>query len=263
MPSLIPVIPPFSNNSPPWYNNGVWGQLGCAIAQPGRYLQTCNEDIWDFVDTAGAQLFSAIWRFGDRVKRAPLRRECAWAYYSLLAQGLKRLSDMTVVDGASDPPSAKINPSYEMFTVYPVPFYGRLGNVNPWLRYAVKKTFEMLTEAMQHPDNTRANGVTQGFLEVVSAPLLDMMVDFATTHFGYTRDQVLILPATPATPPTITSATSAIPGFTFTIPDVRWGRDPVQGYSPRRYVMSSELPRARCRRPAGPPTLTSLSRCKG
>lgn len=220
MPALIPVVPPFGNNSPPWYNNGVWGQLGCAIAQPGRYLQTCNEDVWDFVDSCGLQLFSALWRFRERMLRGPLGRECAWAYYQLLFQGMKKLDDMTVKDGASSFEGEKINPTYQMFRVFPVPFYGRLGNVNGWLQYAVKKTFRMLTEAMQHPDNVRPSGVTERFNKVCKGPILEMLIDLATSHFGYTRDEVLT------------------PGFS--IPDIRWGTDPVQGYKPGRYIMSSE-----------------------
>src|SRR5690242_18715621 len=65
--TLQAIAPPFRTNAPAWYTNGVWGTLGCAVAQPGRYLQTCNEPIWTFTTVVGRQLFQTWWQYGDRL----------------------------------------------------------------------------------------------------------------------------------------------------------------------------------------------------
>jgi hypothetical protein len=194
--NLIPVIPPFGNNAPPWYNNGIWGKMGCAFPTPGKYLQTANEMIWDLVNLAGLNLFDAIWSRDDRLVNGGLSKECAQAVYALIIQGRKALSDMTVPSNANAPVAVSDRPMAKAFVVYPVPFYdNKIGLVNPFLQYFVGQAFRLMTEAMRHQDNTRALFVTPAFQLAVQPPLQLMLQKLATSHFGYDGQAVLANPS--------------------------------------------------------------------
>ena len=89
MPELEVQAPPFRSDAPPWYKNGVWAKLGCAVPQTGRYLHTCNSGIWEFVDVAGRQIFHTLWNFDDRKFEAPPSKNCLWEVYQLIVVGRK------------------------------------------------------------------------------------------------------------------------------------------------------------------------------
>src|SRR4051812_40434727 len=96
--SLVAINPPFRTNTPPWYCNGIWGDLGCAVPQPGRYLQTNNQKIYELVTVAGRQLFHVMWHYKDRKFERFPSRDCLWEVYQLLTVLRKRLQDNTVPD---------------------------------------------------------------------------------------------------------------------------------------------------------------------
>lgn len=220
MPDLIATVPPFRSDAPPWYKNQVWGDLGCAVPQPGKYLHTMNSGIWKLVDMVGRQLFQTLWKYDDRRVEAFVGRDCMFEVYNLILVGRKRINDKTVPSGESPPAVTHATPAYQMFKFYPVPFYGNLGCVQPFLRYATEKALLMLTEAMQHSDNERADFVTPGFAQAVQPYLQAILIEMGTSYFGFSR------------------AEAAAPDFT--IPDVRWGNDPAQGYNPVRYGVPVE-----------------------
>src|SRR2546423_1830635 len=76
--TLTAIKPPFKNNAPAWYCNGVWRRLGCAVPQPGRYLQTGNEVIYSFVDEVSRELFQIMWGYRDRKLERYVSKECLW-----------------------------------------------------------------------------------------------------------------------------------------------------------------------------------------
>lgn len=220
MPDLIPVVPPFKTDSPPWYNNGVWGHLGCAVPQVGKYLHTVNVAIRGFVEVCGLQMFNSLWRYEDRLLTTFVTRDCMWELYQLIVIGRKRVNDRTVRAGESPPPDTHASPAYQMFRLYPVPFYGRLGCPQPFLNYAAEKALLMMTEAMQHQDNERHDFVTENFAGAVMPYLQSILIRMATDYFGYTREE------------------ASAPDFV--IPDNRWGKDPATGYNPAKYHVSAE-----------------------
>jgi hypothetical protein len=226
--NLIPATPLFSNNSPPWYNCGKWGALGCAIPMPGKYLQTENESIWDLVNLAGLEAFDANWSYDDRLLNGPLSKECAIAIYNLIIQGRKMLGDITVQPQTLGPISQNTSPTYKTFVVYPIPLYGKLGIVNPYIQYFNAQVLRFMSECMKHQDNGKSLYVTPTFQSAVQVPLQLMLVKLATSHFGYAGPAVLGNPA-------FTLAQSDWDNYNpyqFITPAQRTGTPPPPGYKP-------------------------------
>jgi hypothetical protein len=187
-----------------------------------------NIAIYKFVDFVGLQLFRALWLFPDRrFVRAPNIRP-VWEIYQAVISGRKHLSDRAVPDDKArfDPKNSR--PSPVMFRVYPVPFFGNHGCVQPEFREWSELMLLMLTEAMKHNDNLLAFDVTQNFFEVVSPYLQRVLVQMATQYFGFTREQA--------------------EARDFVIPDAAWqqqlpggtGTPPVNRYAPDLYRMNFE-----------------------
>lgn len=178
------VNPPFRTNAPAWYTLGIWGKLGCAVPQPGRYLQSNNEVILDLVKVAGQQLFYAMWNFPDRKFQRYPSRDILYALHQFLIFGRKRLADLTVVPNQSPMLPTHAKPAPQMFIVNPVPFYGPLGCINAWLMKFANMIMLMCSEAMQHTDNEIAYYVTKDFHDVCYGYLKYLLVDMAMKFFG-------------------------------------------------------------------------------
>src|SRR5258708_36058402 len=90
---LIAINPPFRNNAPPWYTppGTVWAELGCAVPQPGRYLQTNNGVIYDFVALAGRAIFDVMWQHDDRKFDRWPSRDVPWEIHPLFTIARSRL----------------------------------------------------------------------------------------------------------------------------------------------------------------------------
>lgn len=187
---LIPINPPFRSNAPPWYtpSGTIWGQLGCAVPQPGRYLQTNNEVIYDFVNVAGYSLFDVMWRFQDRKFLRYPSRDCLYQIHQLLVFSRGRLVTKTTLPNESPLLPTHATPAPKMFLVYPVPFYGPLGCINQWLRLTAEMTMLMCSEAMQHADNELGYHITKPFFDSTYGYLKYLLVDMATKFFGVAKD---------------------------------------------------------------------------
>lgn len=214
---LIPINAPFRTNAPPWYTppGTVWSQLGCAVPQVGRYLQTNNEIIFDFVNVVGASLFNTMWKFDDRKFARFPSRECLYEVHQLLTVGRSRLVAKTTLPNQTPLLPTKATPVPKMFLVYPVPLYGPLGCVNQWLRLACEMSLLMTSEAMQHSDNELGYHVTKPFFDTCYGYIKYLIVDMATKFFG--ED------------PAIASADN------YLIPDSKWA-----AYNPAQYSVSVE-----------------------
>jgi hypothetical protein len=188
---LQSVNPPFRTNAPPWYTppdpsgqQSVWGKMGCAVAQPGRYLQTNNRRILDLVTVAGRQLFHVLWHYQDRKFERFASRDCLYECHKLLTLARKRLTDNTVLPNQTPLQPTRGSPSPAMFTVYPVPLYGPLGSVNVWLGDFASMTLLFMAEAMQHRDNELGYYWTQDFALTCYPYIKYLIVDMATKFFG-------------------------------------------------------------------------------
>jgi hypothetical protein len=191
MPPLELQSPPFRSDSPPWYNNGVWGTLGCAVPQTGKYLHTTNIPIWELVDVAGRQLFHLLWHYDDRKFESPPSKNCLWEVYSLILIARKRIADRTYGPEETVPLATHAKPAPQMFRLYPVPFYGRLGCVNSFLYEATQNCLLLLTEAMEHADNERSGYTTLSFAQALTPYLQGILTTLATKFFNYPRKDTL------------------------------------------------------------------------
>lgn len=182
--TLQAIMPPFRSNAPPWYANGVWGQMGCAVSQPGRYVQTDNEVIWDFVTGAGRQLFNVFWNHTDRKYARWPSVTCLWDVYELLIFGRKWLNDNAVQPQIPPLEPTHAKPAPQMFVANPIPLYGALGCTNLWLGRVGKLSLMMLTEAMQHTDNDLSFHVTLDFFSTIYPYVKYLLVDLAKRFFN-------------------------------------------------------------------------------
>jgi hypothetical protein len=190
--SLVNVPAPFHSNAPPWYNNGVWGTLGCAVFQTGRYMHTNNVWIYEFMDVCGRQLFETMWNYDDRLFERPPSRDCLYEIYTLIKIARKRLADNAVPDGQSPLRPTHAKPAPQMFCAYPVPFYGTYGCPNSFLRLTTEMGLLMLSEAAQHADNQLPYWVSQAFAQAIGPYLQFVLVQMATRYFGYTSAQAMV-----------------------------------------------------------------------
>lgn len=213
--TLTAITPPFRNNAPPWYGNGIWADLGCAVPQPGRYLQTSNQKIYELVNIVGRELFDVMWKYKDRKVESFPTYPCLYRVYQMLVWARKRLADNTVADNAIPLLPTHVNGALKMFNVFPVPLYGRMGCLNPWLEETCSMTLNFLSEAMQHTDNDLAYHWTQNFAQTLYGNIKYMMVNVATRFFG------------------VDLATASVDGYT--IPDTVWTT-----YNPSKYGVSTE-----------------------
>ena len=212
---LQSINPPFRSNAPAWYTPGIWGTLGCAVPQPGRYLQTNNRIIYDLVNMVGAQVFSTVWQYPDRLFTRFPSMSCLYDMYNLLIIARKRLNDRLVPDNQLPLLPTHAKPAPQMFLVYPTPLYGDLGCVNSWIGDFVMFAQMMQSEAMQHSDNELGFYITQSFFNTCYGYVKYMIVDMATKFFGYTR--------------------AAASADTFVLQATDW-----QNYNPAQYSVSVE-----------------------
>jgi hypothetical protein len=183
---LVPIVPPFRSNAPPWYTppGTVWSKMGCAVPQPGRYLQTNNGVIFDFVNMAGRALFDVYWRWDDRKFDRFPSRDCLYEVHQLLVIGRTRLVAKAALPNSSPLIPTKAKPSPQMFVVFPVPFYGPLGCPNQWLHRTGEMVMMMISEAMQHSDNELGFYVTKDFFDVAYGYIKYLLIDLAVKFFG-------------------------------------------------------------------------------
>jgi hypothetical protein len=193
----------------------VWGDLGCAVPQPGRYIQTSNKPIWDFVTVTGRQLFSTLWQYPDRLFDRFPSRDCLYEIYQLLVIGRKRLADRTVLPNQTPLQPTRGKPAYQMFKVFPTPLYGPMGCPNVWLSDVVTYGMMMLSEAMQHSDNELSFYWTKEFHDTIYPYIKYMLTDMGTKFFGISLD--------------------AASKDDFVIPDSAW-----QTYNPAQFSVSVE-----------------------
>jgi hypothetical protein len=201
---LTAVVAPFRTNSPPWYTpkGTVWAAMGCAVPQAGRYIQTNNNVIFETINEMGKALFEILWKYPDRTFDRSPSRDCLWQVYSMLLDARKRMANNSYAPNETPTLAVKYTTAPEMFTVYPVPFYGALGCPNQWLHRLAEMTFAAMTEAMQHDDNELSFHTTKDFFNTVWGPLGFMLADMAWRFFGIDRK----------------TATD----IAFTIPDAAW-----------------------------------------
>jgi len=190
--TLQPITPPFRSNAPAWYTppaadgtQSVWSKMGCAVPQPGRYLQTSNIPLWEITRLAGMQLFEVLWGSDNRkFDNYQGIRDDLYKIHQLLVIGRGRLAAKTAMPNTSPLVPTKAKPSYRMFIVYPVPFYGALGCVNQWLNDCASYIMLMISEAMQSPDNERAYFITKDTHDILYGYISYLIVDMAVKFFG-------------------------------------------------------------------------------
>lgn len=172
-----------------WWNNGVWGESGYAIPNDGGKSATGNETVWGIHDFIGAEMF-ALMHLPDVKLSRPFNAEWLFKLNRLLTLGIKRISDRSVGwgdDREGDAEHAINTP--RSFMVYPVPYFGGRIRQRDALRWC-GWTLQLLSEIMQHSDNTYDDDVTDVLGSMVQKGLNRIRKDMAMKYLGMSRDQV-------------------------------------------------------------------------
>lgn len=172
-----------------WWNNGIWGDAGYALANDGGKPASGNETIRNIVDFVGAELFSLMHQPDVRFSR-PFNAEWLYALNKMLTLGIKRMSDITVgwTDTREGDSDHATNTS-QSFTLYPVPYFGGRIRQSDSLKWC-GQILVLLSEMMQHSDNGYDDNVTDMFTSMVQEDLLRVQKDMAMKYLSASREAV-------------------------------------------------------------------------
>jgi hypothetical protein len=189
--TLTAISPPFRSNAPKWLTppnpdgtQSVWSRLGCAVPEPGRYIQTGNTLIWAVNEMIGRGLFHVAWKYQDRLFDRWPSRDYLWDLHQLITVGRNRLTAKTTADNGTPLRPTHSTPNYQMFVAYPIPHFGPLGCPNTWMHETHEILMEMRTEAMQHADNQLNYYYTTDFFNALYPYLQYVLADMAVKFFG-------------------------------------------------------------------------------
>lgn len=172
-----------------WWDNGIWGKAGYALANDGGKPSSGNETIRKLVKFIGAELFNLMHRPDVRFSR-PFNADWLFALNKMLALGIKRMSDISVGwtdTREGDARHATNTP--QSFTLYPVPHFGGRIRQEDALQWC-GQILVMLSEMMQHSDNDYDDNVTDLFTSMVQEDLLRIQKDLSMKYLNTTRAEV-------------------------------------------------------------------------
>lgn len=190
-PAWQPEVPrePFGTDEPLWWDNGIWGEAGYAIANPGGKTWSKNTVVTGLVRFMGRELFALMHQPDVRFTRPP-NKEFLFEVNKMIRLGMKRTADRSIGfnDERLDGVHATSTPG--VFVVYPVPFFGeriRQANVREWCHIILLT----LSEVMQHSDNDYDADITDFLTSVVHERLHRIQYLLATTFLGVDRDTAI------------------------------------------------------------------------
>ena len=84
--------PMFATDEILWYDNGKWGEVGYAIANPSGKIWTNNSVIFQFHSLVGRNLFELLHRTDARFYGPP-HKQFWYDLHQLIVTARKRLAD--------------------------------------------------------------------------------------------------------------------------------------------------------------------------
>jgi len=172
-----------------WWDNGIWGKAGYALANDGGKPTSGNETIRKVVKFIGAELFSLMHLPDVRFSR-PFNADWLHGLNKMLTLGIKRMGDMSV--GWTDTregDSRHATNTPQGFILYPVPHFGGRIRQEDALQWC-GQILVLLSEMMQHSDNDYDDNVTDMFTSMVQEGLLRIQKDLAMKYLSATRAEV-------------------------------------------------------------------------
>src|SRR4029077_12502746 len=119
MPAADQPVANFTNDSPLWYNNGVFGALGYAVPNLGEDPRTLNQGIWALVNVIGRNL-SAIMQSPDVDLRTPPKINTLIKVHKLILRARTIIGSRAVQPGTPMLEGPRDVPAPTDFLIYPI-----------------------------------------------------------------------------------------------------------------------------------------------
>lgn len=180
--------PTFGTDEILWYDNGRWGEVGYAVANPAGKIWTNNSVIYGFHSLVGRNMFELMHREDVRFYRPP-HKQFWFDLHQLIVTARKRLADRQRAPNDSNGLVVEhATPVPQVFLAWPIPFFGERVR-QPDIREYAQLCLLMLSEMMQHSENEQSTYITDAFAAKMGQYLREILALFATKYFGYTRQQ--------------------------------------------------------------------------
>lgn len=180
--------PMFATDEILWYDNGKWGEVGYAIANPNGKIWTNNSVIFQFHSLVGRNLFELLHRTDARFYGPP-HKQFWYDLHQLIVTARKRLADRQRLPNDSNGLVVEhASPAPQVFLAWPIPFFGERVR-QPDIREYAQLALLMLSEMMQHSENELPTYITDSFAAKIGQYLREILALMATKYFGYTRAQ--------------------------------------------------------------------------
>ena len=182
------ALPTFDTDEILWYDNGKWGSAGYAIPNPSGKTWTNNTVIYQIFTLIGRVMFDLCHREDVKFFRAP-HKQFWFELHQMIVTARKRLNDrMRAPNDSNGFTPQHVTPTPQIFTVYPVPFFGERVR-QPDIREYIGLALMGLSEMMQHSDNDHTTYVTPEFCGQIGKYLQEILALFSTKYFGKTREE--------------------------------------------------------------------------
>jgi hypothetical protein len=181
-------LPQFNTDEILWYDNGIWGDAGYAIANPMGKTKTSNAIIFNFHQTVGKTLFKLMHQREAVGFTRPPVKQFLYDIYQMCVVGRKRLADQVKMPNDNNGLTVThAQPAAQQFLVYPVPFFLADRVRNSDIRYYCELGLLMLSEIMQHEDNDIVGYIRDDFASSIGAYLREILAQLGMKFFGFTR----------------------------------------------------------------------------
>lgn len=166
-----------------WYNVGEFGKAGYAVPNFSDKVGTLNPQIASLVSLVGQSLF-AIMQHEDARLRTPPSINTVNRIHRLYQRAGTILNARAVPLGEMQFETTHVSPAGEIFMLYPVPYHLVR---NPVLKYSAQIVLMLISEMMQHTENSKTAEITTVFSGMCGKYLKRLYAYIATELFGVTR----------------------------------------------------------------------------
>jgi len=170
-----------------WYNVGQYGKAGYAVPNFSDKVGTLNPQIASLVSLVGQSLFATM-QHEDARMRTPPSINTIMRIHRLYQRAGTILNARAVPHGEPQFETTHVTPAGEIFLLYPVPYFLVR---SPFMKYCAQLILMLISEMMQHTENTKTQEFTTNFSGMCGKYLKRMYSYMATELFGVTREAAM------------------------------------------------------------------------
>lgn len=212
---------------PLWYNVGIFGQIGYAIANPGNNIGSLNPQIIDITNLIGRSLL-LIMHHEDADMSVPPSINTLVRIHQLVLRSAQIIGGRSVPAGVPNMETPHSSPAGEIFRVYPIPYFKVR---NTFLKRWAYWGMTCLTDCFKHTENRKTVEISADFGAMIGRYMLRIYNNMAIELFK--KDPATVLAQQTALAQGITG-TALPPAFTLTQADFA-------AYSPGSWFTPQEM----------------------